>query len=388
MTYESLFTAPTEQMAPPPPPPPGRRRTPLAGIVALLLALFGTALVAFPLTRLIGLGVVLVLAVPLVLIWRQERGSPGFVLATSALAVLFLAFLVGFVLIMVSGVPQRSLFGTSSSAPAPAAPAPPELSPGTAGPPTTAPEPIPDAIPPAQQLPPEAPAPVAPPAVTTAPAGPPAPAPGKGAEPTGKQSAGNPPQGPQLTPETCLYGDLSDDGTVACRTPSSTVITSTASLQFTPASGASYSVDLPIGQFTQAGAISILPGALQAATSGAPSEAVVGGATLAGATTGGRGEVYTTALINLATHALTPLAAAGLRPGAGSWTWLSPTELITYRPAGATGGAAGIYLANTNGGTAEVWPQGTPVGLLDQGGATSNSPKPSPSGSPSPGAVI
>lgn len=203
----------------------------------------------------------------------------------------------------------------------------------------------------------------------------------------GRQSAGNPPQGSALTPETCLYGSLSDDGTLVCRTPASGVDTSTASLQFTPASGASWSVDLPAGPFTQAGAISILPSALQASTS-APGEAVVGGATLAGAARGGQGEVYSTALIDLSTHALTPLATAGLRPGAGPWTWLSPSELITYRPAGATGGAAGIYLANTSGGASELWPQGTPVGLLDQGGATSNSPKPSPSGSPSPGAVI
>jgi hypothetical protein len=162
----------------------------VAAIAALVLALVGTALVAVPETRLIGLGAVLVLAVPLVLIWRRERGSRGFVLATSALAVLFLAFLVGFVLVLVSGVPQRSLFGTSSSAPAPAAPAPPELSPGTVGPPTTAPEPIPDAVPPAAQLPPAAPVPA--PAAPQAPAEPAAPAtPAAPAEPTGKQSAGS-----------------------------------------------------------------------------------------------------------------------------------------------------------------------------------------------------
>ena len=207
----------------------------------------------------------------------------------------------------------------------------------------------------------------------------------------GKQSAGNPPQGQQLTSETCLYGDLSDGGTVACRTPGGSLVTSTASLQITPASGAAFGVTLPAPQFAQAGAISILPSALQSSGSSpvpGPGEAVVGGATLAGATSGGQGEVYTTAIINLGTHAVTPLPTAGLRPGAGSWTWLSPTELIAYRPAGAAGGAAGIYLANTNGGTTVVWPQGTPVGLLDQGGASSSSPKPSPSGSASPGAVI
>lgn len=200
------------------------------------------------------------------------------------------------------------------------------------------------------------------------------------------QSAGNPPQGPQLTSQACLYGDLSGDDTLACRTPSGTTVTSTASLQVTQPSGASFAVPLPVPQFAEAGAISILPPALQT-SSPAPSEAVVGGATLAGAASSGRGEMYTTAVINLTTHVLTPLPTPGLRPGAGSWTWLSPTELITYRPAGAAGGAAGIYIANTNGGVSALWPQGTPVGLLDQGGASSNSPKPSPSGSPSPAVI-
>ncbi|MBO0708755.1 MAG: hypothetical protein J2P44_10350 [Candidatus Dormibacteraeota bacterium] len=202
-----------------------------------------------------------------------------------------------------------------------------------------------------------------------------------------KQSAGNPPQGPQLTSESCFYGDLSDDGTLACRTPSGSVVTSTDSVQVTPTSGAPFNVNLPMGQFTQAGAISILPSALQTSSS-APGQAVVGGATLAGATSGGQGEAYSTAIVNLATHAVTPLPTGGLRPGAGSWTWLSPTQLITYRPSGATGGAPGIYIANTSGGVSALWPQGTPVGLLDQGGSSSNSPQPSPSGTPSPGGII
>lgn len=198
------------------------------------------------------------------------------------------------------------------------------------------------------------------------------------------QSAGSAPRGRELTPATCLYADLAENGTVACRVPSGNVPTSTEAVQFTPPAGAApFSVTLPIGHFTEAGAISFLPPAAQS-QGPAPTEAVVGGATLAGANSGGQGETYLTAIINLQTHAITPLPTAGLRPGDGSWTWLSPTELIAYRPAGATGGAPGIYIASTSGGASLLWPQGTPVGLLDQGGASSSSPRPSPSGSPSP----
>jgi len=201
------------------------------------------------------------------------------------------------------------------------------------------------------------------------------------------QSAGNPPQGTNLTSQSCLYGDLADDGSLVCRVPSGTVITSTEGLQFTLASGDSFSVALPLGQFTEAGAISFLPSAFQTSNSTTP-EAVLGGATLAGAATGGQGESYQTAIINLATHALTFLPTPGLRPGAGSWAWLSTTQLITYRPAGASGGDPGIYIASTTAAAARLWPQGTPVGLLDQGGASSQSPQPSPSGSANPSGII
>lgn len=200
------------------------------------------------------------------------------------------------------------------------------------------------------------------------------------------QSAGSAPRGRELTPVTCLYADLAEDGSVVCRVPSGTDATTTESLQFTPpAGGAPFSVTLPAAQFAEAGGISFLPAAAQN-PGPAPTEAVVGGATLAGANSGGKGESYVTAIVNLQTHAITPLPTAGLRPGDGSWTWLSPTELIAYRPPGATGGAPGIYIASTSGQAAPLWPQGTPVGLLDQGGASSSSPRPSPSGSPSPAA--
>lgn len=201
------------------------------------------------------------------------------------------------------------------------------------------------------------------------------------------QSAGNPPQGLNLTPQTCLYADLSAEGSIVCRVPTGADVTSTQSLAFTLASGDSFDLTLPPGPFAEAGAISFLPSTLQT-SSPASGEAVVAGATLAGATTAGQGEVYETAIVDLATHTLTPLPTPGLRPGAGEWTWLSTSELIAYRPPGATGGAPGVYIAGTSKPAVLLWPQGTPVGLLDQAGASSSSPQPSPSGSANPAGVV
>ncbi len=201
------------------------------------------------------------------------------------------------------------------------------------------------------------------------------------------QSAGNPPQGTNLTSQGCLYGDLADDGSLVCRMPSGDVVTSTESLQFTLSSADVFSLPLPAAEFMQAGALSFLPSTLQTGSTSA-GEAVLGGATLAGAPTGGQGEDYQTVIVNLATHTLTPLPTPGLRPGAGEWTWLSTTQLITYRPSGAAGGAPGIYIASTSKPSVLLWPQGTPVGLLDQGGASSSSPQPSPSGSANPSGII
>lgn len=201
MTYDSLFGGPTERMPEAPTEQMSgvpRRSGLVAGIVALVLALACAAAVAVPQTRLIGLGAVPILAVPLAIIWRRERGSRGFVLASAALGVLCLAFAGGFVVTLVSGMPERTLFGTPSPASAPAAPAaPPVLSPGAANPPAQAPDPIPDAIPTAA-----APPPVAPQA-PTAPQAPAKPAP---AVPTPTQSSGS-------SGSSGSTGEDSDEGT-------------------------------------------------------------------------------------------------------------------------------------------------------------------------------
>ena len=195
-----------------------------------------------------------------------------------------------------------------------------------------------------------------------------------------QQTVGSAPKGRQLTTAACLYADLSGNGTVACRVPGGSVET-TSVLQIQAPGGAPVSLPLPAGRFAAAGAISFRP--TQNATD-APREAVVGGATLAGANTGGQGEVYETDLVNLQTRVLTPLSTPGLRPGAGSWAWISPTQVVCYRPAGAAGGAPGIFIAGGSGPLQQVTSSGTPVGMIDQGATSSPSPSPSSSLQPSP----
>jgi hypothetical protein len=62
---------------------------------------------------------------------------------------------------------------------------------------------------------------------------------------------------------------------------------------------------------------------------------------------------------------LKPFGPAGLRPGEGSWTWLSDGSLIAYRPVGAAGGDPGIYLISEGGLAKKVAASGIPIGVLN-----------------------
>lgn len=140
MTYDSVFGMPSSASSAAP-----SRRPLVAGIVSVALALLGATLVGIPSTRLIGLGAVVLLAVPVVLAWRRASSRAAFWLTTSALGVLSVAFLAGFVVMLVSGLPPRSVPGTpSAGAPAPVGPAMPA---------DLLPAPVPDAAPPATGLP-------------------------------------------------------------------------------------------------------------------------------------------------------------------------------------------------------------------------------------------
>ena len=144
MTYDSVFGMPTA--------PSGRPV--VAGIVSVALALLGATLVAIPSTRLIGLGAVVLLAAPAALAWRRASGRAAFWLTTSALGLLAVAFLAGFVVMLVAGLPPRSVSGTPSAG-APGAPVAPGAA-TPAGPPMPAdllPGPLPAPAPPAASVP-------------------------------------------------------------------------------------------------------------------------------------------------------------------------------------------------------------------------------------------
>lgn len=71
-------------------------------LLLLVLAVLGAAVVCVPLTRMFGLGLVAVLAVPVAVFWHRERGNAGHWAATAALGVLCAAFLAGGVVTLVS----------------------------------------------------------------------------------------------------------------------------------------------------------------------------------------------------------------------------------------------------------------------------------------------
>ncbi|MBO0848477.1 MAG: hypothetical protein J2P20_03365 [Pseudonocardia sp.] len=158
MSYDSLFGT-----APPKPPPPSRRRPPWT-LLLLVLAVLGAAVVCIPLTRMVGLGVVAVLAVPVAVFWHRERGNAGHWAATAALGVLGAAFLAGGVVTLVNtgvlapGSPRWAVNLPPDELTR--APEPDELAPGgaEAGPPTT---PLPNLPPPAAAQPPVKSAPTA-----------------------------------------------------------------------------------------------------------------------------------------------------------------------------------------------------------------------------------
>ena len=117
-------------------------------------------------------------------------------------------------------------------------------------------------------------------------------------------------------------------------------------------------VEMPLSrpEFLHYGALSFKPG----------SEArmlVLGGATGVGAD--GAKEQYQTYLVDASVRTMKPFGPVGLRPGDGSWSWLSNGSLIAYLPVGAAGGDPGVYLISKGGSTNRVFASGTPVGVLN-----------------------
>jgi len=88
----------------------------------------------------------------------------------------------------------------------------------------------------------------------------------------------------------------------------------------------------------------------------------IAGATGAGAD-GGQ-ERFETDLLDLQSGTLHPFGPAGLRPGDGSWAWLSNGSLLSWRPAGAYGGDPGVYLVAQEGTAMRIFASGRPIGVI------------------------
>jgi hypothetical protein len=154
----------------------------------------------------------------------------------------------------------------------------------------------------------------------------------------------------------CRVTDMAADGTVSCfkgwgQTQGGTF------LRLVAPTGATKDVPLPRPTFN-----------LQGDAFFDPSGTVL---TVAGATGVGNGmgnphplpEVFSTYLVRR-DGSLAPFGPAGTRPALRRQSWLSSQQLVLWRPVGAYGGKAGLYVLDLNGQGNFIADSGYPIGVL------------------------
>ena len=151
---------------------------------------------------------------------------------------------------------------------------------------------------------------------------------------------------PLNVPANCSFSDLSTNGTIACFPANTTG----HSLTLIADNGKVTSVALPAGRFAREGAAYFSPN---------NDQLTVGGATGAGP---GQ-EQYAADLVKTGDGSVKPVSVDGVRPGDGTWTWLSDGSLIVYRPQFAST-APGVWLVRPDGSTSKLASSGEPIGVL------------------------
>lgn len=153
--------------------------------------------------------------------------------------------------------------------------------------------------------------------------------------------------------DQCSLGDVARDGTIACFTGSDQA----RALQLVVPSGGTKNVDLARPQFN-------IPGEAWFDPSG--SVLIAAGATGVGggfATPNPQPEEYTTYLVKL-DGSIVQFGPAGARPALRAQSWLSSQQVVLWRPSGASGGPAGLYVLDMSGHGNFIADAGMPVGVL------------------------
>jgi hypothetical protein len=161
----------------------------------------------------------------------------------------------------------------------------------------------------------------------------------------------------QATPvphtDGCAFSDMSRDGTIACFPTGGSQ--NSRSLSLIAANGSTKTVQLAMPRFAQDG---------DAYFTRDGSRLTVAGATGAGAN--GQSEQYGTDLVRSSDGSITRLSIAGVRPAERmqAATWLDDGSLIVYRPDGAAGGPAAVYVVGPSGSVTQLGGRGIPIGTL------------------------
>jgi hypothetical protein len=151
--------------------------------------------------------------------------------------------------------------------------------------------------------------------------------------------------------DTCGFSDMRPDGTVACFAPRQNGY---SLLLFAP-DGKQQTIELATPRFAMVGdAYFSRDGML----------VTVAGATAAGAD--GHPEQYGTDLVTVRDASIRRLVVDGVRlPSFLKWqSWLDDGSLVVWRPDGAAGGPAGVFIVSPGGKATQISQGGYPIGVM------------------------
>ena len=151
----------------------------------------------------------------------------------------------------------------------------------------------------------------------------------------------------------CAFSDMSRDGTIACF-GSSGGQNARSLILFTP-DGKQQTIQLATPRFNQEG---------DAYFSRDGATLTVAGVTNAGSQ--GQPEQFGTDLVTVKDGSIRRLSIDGVRlPSFLRWqSWLQDGSLVVWRPSGAGGGAAGVFVVSPSGQAKQISNGGFPIGLL------------------------
>ena len=151
--------------------------------------------------------------------------------------------------------------------------------------------------------------------------------------------------------DVCAFSDMRSDGTIVCFASRQNGF----SLVLFAPDGKQQTIQLATPRFALAGDAYLSPDGKRVALDGAT-----------GAGTRGQPEQYGTDLVTVADASISRLAIDGVRlPSFLRWqSWLGDGSLVVWRPAGAAGGAAGVFIVSPSGQATQISQGGYPIGLM------------------------